>query len=75
MKTTETMQDKVLAAALHPWKVKELRAIQADWNQREDGGLADWTLADVVSVLIWQEHERILRVAREEAADETETAD
>ena len=74
MNTPAGERDAAIEQALYPWRVTELRAIQAAWNRR---GAENWTLSEVLSVLIGQEHRRVLeRAEREGDNDDTKpTAD
>jgi hypothetical protein len=61
-------RERALIAALAPWKVDQLRAIQAAWQRsgnREEDSPA-WTLLDVVNALIELERDRVLKRAAAE---------
>lgn len=65
--TDNAKRDELLTQGLYPWRVQQLREIQAEWNQRamELRQVADyWQLNEIVAVLIGLEHEKLFQKAK-----------
>lgn len=63
-------RERALVAALTSWHLAELRAIQAEWDRRARaaGGITEYSLLDVVGVLITLEHSRLVVQANSKQA-------